>query len=56
MNVFLTQEERIVAALDGVLPPDILTDDDMDLLYNRLTAAIQEKTEQDFSGARGMRH
>jgi hypothetical protein len=56
MNLFLTQEERLAAVLDNVLSPDILTDDDMDLLFSRLCEAIQQKSEQGFSGSSGQRH
>jgi hypothetical protein len=51
MNVFLTQEERISAVLENALPADILTDDDMDVLFRQLSEAILRKTEKDFKGS-----
>lgn len=51
MNVFLTQEERISAVLENALPADILTDDDMDVLFRQLSEAILRKTEKEFKGS-----
>jgi hypothetical protein len=37
------QEERIAAVLEGLLPEEVLSDDDIELLQERVRVAIKKK-------------
>ena len=43
MTSLLTREERQAAVLDGLLPDDVLTDDDLQDLQERVFNAIMKK-------------